>query len=121
MNSLYQINLDYLRVIAKGDEKFMATILELFIKNTPSAIDNIRRYFNASSWDDLMMEAHKIRPSFNFMGLKYLEDTARMIEQKAAKQKDITVVEELILILEKNMDRVYEQVNLELEKFNQLV
>lgn len=118
MNSHKTINLDYLRKLARGDEKFVEDVIELFIKNTPNAIRNMRKYYERENWEDLMMEAHKIRPSFNFMGTREMEEAAKAIENYASRQTELEKIESFIEKIEKNIEEVYEELKDELRKIN---
>lgn len=121
MESKTLINLDYLRKLSRGDEKFVEDVIELFLKNTPSAIRNMKKYYQNENWDDLMMEAHKIRPSFNFMGIKELEDAAKAIENNASKQSNTAQIKELLEKIEKISEYAFVQLKEELKKIGQKI
>jgi HPt (histidine-containing phosphotransfer) domain-containing protein len=115
MNDKALINLDYLRKLSRGDDKFVDDIIALFIKNTPSAIQKMKNHYQNQKWDDLMMEAHKIRPSFNFLGLKELEDAAKTIENLASEKSNIEQIGELINKIDKTIALVLIELKSELK------
>ena len=113
------INLDYLRKLSRGDDKFIEEILVLFLKNTPLALKNMKNYYQQENWEDLMMEAHKIRPSFNFLGLKDLEDAAKKIENCASQKINLDQIGEAINKIEKTIDLVYVELSNEMKILSQ--
>ncbi len=113
------IDLDYLRKLSRGDTKFVEDIIALFLKNTPLAIKNMKNYYQQENWDDLMMEAHKIRPSFNFLGLKELEDAAKNIENSASQKINLDQVGDAIMKIEKTIDLVFVELNNEMKSLSQ--
>ena len=115
MDTASLIHLDYLRKLSRGDDKFIGDILALFLKNTPKAIKSMKEYYENKNWEDLMMEAHKIRPSFNFLGLKELEDAAKTIENYSSDRSNLSQVGELISKIEKSVDIVYQELEAELK------
>lgn len=113
------INLDYLRKLSRGDSKFVEDIIVLFLKNTPTAIKNMKNHYQQQNWEDLMMEAHKIRPSFNFLGLNELEEAAKKIENFASQKINLDQIGEAIIKIENTIDLVFVELSNEMKSLSQ--
>jgi signal transduction histidine kinase/DNA-binding NarL/FixJ family response regulator len=109
-------NLDYLRTVSKGNTKFMAEVISIFMLQTPSAITNMKKYAHAGDWKSLAAEAHKIKPSFNFMGMKKTGDLAKEIEELG---KNNVQTEKIVFSIEKIEDacsKAFPELEMELKK-----
>ena len=110
------VNLDYLKSLAKGNMKFMEDVINLFIVQTPVTIDNMKIHLNNKTWQSLMAEAHKIKPSFRFMGIKELEEVVRSIEESVEKQENIDLLPGMISKIEMRCNIAFKELKEELKK-----
>ena len=109
------VNLDYLKSLSKGNTKFMEEVVSLFISQTPIAIENMKKHYETKNWQQLMAVAHKIKPSFNFMGIKRLEDFARKIEETSGNGEDHKNMPDWINTIEVVCNKAYKELKDELE------
>ncbi|HET6244316.1 MAG: response regulator [Bacteroidetes bacterium] len=112
------IDLNYLRSLSKGDDNFIKEIIMLFIQQTPVAIDNMKRHYENKNWELLMAEAHKIKPSFGFIGGIKLVELAREIENFSSKKVNSNLVSKSILDIETICNNAYEELQNELILIN---
>lgn len=82
-------DLSYLREIAMGDDAIVIETAETFIEDIPSALADMREYFEAEDWQKLQKLAHKIKPNFTYMGMDRARELILDIEQQA-KTEDIS-------------------------------
>jgi len=73
-----KINLSYLREISEGNEAFIIEMIEMFLHNTPEALEHMDECFKKKNWEELRLIAHRIKPSFAYMGLS---DTQKMLAE----------------------------------------
>ena len=83
-------NLAYLKELSDGNESFFTDFISLFLKNTPESMHELGNAITAKQWDRVRQAAHKMKPSFNYLGLKEANSIAASIEQDA---KELTGLE----------------------------
>ena len=81
------INLDYLKQRTKNNSEMILEMIEIYLKETPRIIDEIKQSRNDMNWDSLASAAHSIIPSFAIMGInKEFENMAKLIEEYSIKK-----------------------------------
>ncbi|QSE96721.1 PAS domain-containing hybrid sensor histidine kinase/response regulator [Fulvivirga lutea] len=73
-------NLKYLKSICDGDVKFMTEMIETFISNTPSTINEMQNWSDKADWEMVGKLAHKMKPSITFVGLEQAKSIIKEIE-----------------------------------------
>ncbi len=82
-------DLSYLRQMAMGDESIIIETTEVFLDDTPNALEHLQEHFANQEWDKLAKLAHKIKPNLAYMGM----DRARKLIidiEKQAKSGEIS-------------------------------
>lgn len=90
------IDLTYLKQLSNGSNEFINEMISVFMEQTPIEISNLEKYLKAKDWKSLRAIAHKMKPSFPFMGIKELESVIKLIEENAANEKNIEQLPDLI-------------------------
>jgi len=85
-------NLDFLKEISENNDQFFREFIQMFLNNTPKSIEDMKAALENSDWEKLSQAAHKAKPSFNYIGLKELSQTAGKIEEYA---KSLTRLNEI--------------------------
>lgn len=67
--SLSITDLSYLRSICDDDKDFMKEMVQTFLDNAPTIINEMQSATDKSDWNAVSKLAHKIKPSAAFMGL----------------------------------------------------
>ena len=78
-------NLDFLREISDGNVDFFKEFIQTFLDSAPESLEGFQKALESNDMDSIRKIAHKIRPSFNYLGLKDLEQTAGTLEQYASE------------------------------------
>lgn len=76
------INLDYLNEISEGDQDFIREMISLFIVNTPISLEEIRHSFEKNDFVKLKSEIHKLKSSFNLLGIEQVSQCIISIEKE---------------------------------------
>ncbi|HXC05877.1 MAG TPA: ATP-binding protein, partial [Bacteroidia bacterium] len=79
-------DLSYLNNLAKGNTAFIREMIRIFTEQTPEGIKGLREALENNEWSVLAGLAHKMKPSFAFMGIHSMKDVIESIEQNAKKQ-----------------------------------
>jgi signal transduction histidine kinase/CheY-like chemotaxis protein len=111
-------NLTYLKNISGGNKKFISEIIELFMSQTPAAIKNMRKHLQNNDYQKIASEAHKIKPSFNFLGIAELEEIAGRIEDSGRSGIDVDHISDSINTIEEVCKCAYTELIEELKILN---
>lgn len=110
------IDLDYLKQISNGSNEFIYQMISVFMEEIPNEIKNLEEHLAKKDWPALKATAHKMKPSFSFMGVKELEENIQAIETNCAEEKNL---EQLPGLIERIKD-ITDEVISELEKEKKL-
>ena len=91
-----KINLTYLKQIADGNDAFVIEMIEMFINKTPMALEEMTINFKQQNWEEVRKIAHRIRPSFGYIGMSDIQQTLVKIETLSEEHKDPEQVNSLI-------------------------
>jgi PAS domain S-box-containing protein len=89
-------DLSYLRQLSNGDNKFIGEMLNLFIEQTPDALNRMTKALEIKDWKTLGNAAHKMKPSIMFVGLKEIEADLRDLEHFASESSNIEQIPPLL-------------------------
>jgi len=109
-------NLNYLSSICNGDKVFMIEMIETFIKNTPSAVNEMEKFANKAKWYKVGQTAHRIKPSISFMGIDLLKDLIKTIENYGKESKSTEKIPALINRLSKQCQLAINELQVSLKE-----
>lgn len=108
-------NLNYLKSISPSNPKFIADMIQLFLKNAPPAIAAIKSSLPTKDWGTIQFHAHKLRSHIDCMGMsKEYTDMAQQIEEYAKQQENINSITSLSQKLETIFEKAYIELKAEL-------
>lgn len=94
-----KLDLSYLEDITAGDSEMMLEMLNLFIEDIPVQISNIEEFANSRSMAELGAEAHKLKPTTQYIGLSRMFELVKELEMigksEEYSEKITSLVEEL--------------------------
>jgi PAS domain S-box-containing protein len=82
------VNTQSLKELTGGDDVFMAEMIEIYLRNTPVMLKEIKASFKKHDFEKLKRTAHKIKSSFGMMGMSESLQIADSIEQSDEKNSD---------------------------------
>ncbi|HEX8517446.1 MAG TPA: Hpt domain-containing protein [Bacteroidia bacterium] len=83
------IDLDYLKQISNGSNEFIFQMITVFTEEIPGEIENLEKHLANKDWKALRATAHKMKPSYSFMGVKQLEEMVNSIEEFSEAKQDV--------------------------------
>ncbi len=105
------LDLSYLRDMSGNSIEFMIEMIEMFKQQTPIYISDLAQALSERNWAKVSSCAHKIKPTFAYVGREDAKNHMQIIEQNARDQKDLETLphafEELnnfIVILNTQLD-----------------
>ena len=89
-------DLSYLNKISNGDIDFIKEMIDVYMKQTPEAINNLEKYLENKDWQMLRAAAHKMKPSFTFFGLTAMDAIINSLEEYSEKEIHLELLPEMI-------------------------
>lgn len=111
------IDLSYLRQISNGSNEFIGQMITVFIEEVPIEISNLEKHLANKDYKSLRAVAHKMKPSFSFMGVKELEDNVHLIEEYSGEEKNLDQIPAMVANIKKVTDEVITELEAEKELF----
>jgi PAS domain S-box-containing protein len=108
------IDLTFLRSISDNNDQFFKDFLQMFLKNTPTSIQEMKMHYANSEWENLRQAAHKVKPSFNYVGLKNLNLLTAKIEEYAKNNSNLNEIKEMLNEIEKESTIAFKEIEVEL-------
>ncbi len=86
------LDLSYLRDMSGDSAEFIIEMIEMFKLQTPLYISDLRKAIEDQDWPRVSNCAHKIKPTFAYVGREDAKDHMQMMENNA---RDLKNIEEL--------------------------
>ncbi len=116
INTGCRINLSYLKQISDGNDEFIIEMIEIFLNKTPLALEEMNEHFKQRNWEELRQIAHRIKPSFTYIGLhdiqKALGEIERLTLDTPEEPKNVDV---LLTQVQNVSNSIFSQLRYELE------
>ncbi|MFM8432074.1 MAG: response regulator, partial [Bacteroidota bacterium] len=111
----HKINLTYLKQISDGNDAFIIEMIEMFLNKTPKALEEMNEHFKRQNWEELRQIAHRIKPSFTYIGLPDIQKALAEIERLTAdSSKEPATVSQLLGRVDTASRSVFQQLQQEL-------
>lgn len=107
-------DLSYLVSLCGDDDDFKTEMIETFLKNTPPLISDMKNYLIDSEWKKIGDIAHKMKPSFSFMGIHTAKELILTIERMGRQMEDVALIPSLVLELESICNEAFSELETEL-------
>jgi CheY-like chemotaxis protein len=89
-NDTSVIDLDYLKILSKGDEVFEKNMIRSFSVQMPEELNKLKSSIIDKNYEQICSIAHNMKSTLSFMGLNQLTPLLQQIEQECKKQNGIT-------------------------------
>jgi signal transduction histidine kinase/HPt (histidine-containing phosphotransfer) domain-containing protein len=109
-----KINLNYLKQIADGNEGFVIEMIEMFLNKTPEAMKEMNEHYHNRNWEEFKKIAHRIKPSFGYMGMPEIQQSLSKLEQLTDKELMEEEVEKALMEITTRTNFAYSQLRVEL-------
>lgn len=103
------LDLSYLREMSGDSAEFMLEMLEVFQKQTPIYMAELADAVTAKDWKATYECAHKIKPTFYYVGREDARDHMQEIERNARELKDVEGIPAAFKEAEAFVEILYQQ------------
>jgi PAS domain S-box-containing protein len=95
------VDLTFLKTRTKNNPELMTEMIELYLKQTPPLIKQLKQGLNDEDWGSVYSAAHKLIPSFSIIGIHQdFEDAAKKIQEYSGTQQHLGEIPELVTKVE---------------------
>lgn len=102
-------NLDKLAELSGGDEEFIASVVSVFLDETPNDLQSLKEAVANSDFEGIYQHAHKIKPNVDLLGMEDTRIKVLAIETQGRGDKDMTIVNTLFPDVEENIVKAMEE------------
>jgi PAS domain S-box-containing protein len=111
------VDLTFLNKRTKDNPELMTEMIELYLKQTPPLIKQMKQGLHDKDWDSVYTAAHKLIPSFSIMGIHQdSEVAAKKIQEYSGTQKHLEEIQELVLQVENVCSKACKELEEELNQ-----
>jgi HPt (histidine-containing phosphotransfer) domain-containing protein len=105
-----KIRLEYLNELCAGDMNFISEMLKTYIDETGKELRHLKEDFEQKNREGIYFLAHKLKTSFQMLGLDQLRQNTMLLEQKT-KSKDCSFeeLEEIFQFIIENGEKSLKQ------------
>jgi len=107
------IKLDYLELMADGDEDMKKTLLEMLIEELPPEITKMRQAVDAEDWEELSSVSHKMKSTMGFVGFEAMTAHNQELELLSKHEENPSRMKELVVLMEANLALVMPEIQAE--------
>ena len=98
------LDLSYLRDMSGDSAEFMIEMIDMFKQQTPLYMEELQQAVSEKNWSKVSSCAHKIKPTFAYVGRDDAKNHMQLMEHNARDQKDVetlpTALQELNSFIE---------------------
>ncbi|MCW3070278.1 MAG: histidine kinase [Bacteroidetes bacterium] len=111
------IDLEYLKQIANGSDEFILQMITVFTEEIPGEVENLQNHLKNKDWNALRATAHKMKPSYSFMGVKELEDIVHSVEEYSGNESHLEELPGMVSNIYSITNEVISELQEEKKKF----
>jgi CheY-like chemotaxis protein len=109
------VDLTFLNKRTKDNPELMMEMIELYMKQTPPLIKQMKQGLHDKDWGSVYTAAHKLIPSFSIMGINQdFEEAAKKIQEYSCTQQHLEEVQELVTLVDNICSKACENLKGEL-------
>jgi HPt (histidine-containing phosphotransfer) domain-containing protein len=83
------LDLSYLKEMSGDSPEFIIEMIDLFKSQTPIYMSELEDAISQKDWDKIASSAHKMKPTFTYVGREDVKDHMQGIEQRARDKSDM--------------------------------
>lgn len=90
MGKVYEnINLDYLNMMADGDDEMKKVMLGMLFEEMPLELERMQQECEAGNWTELSAVCHKMKSTLSFVGNPQMTEANQIMEVLSKSGEDI--------------------------------
>lgn len=86
------LDLSYLREMSGDSAEFMIEMLDTLVEQIPLYMEDLQKAVDAQDWKAVSEFAHKVKPTFYYVGREDVRDYVQVIERNAKEGVDLAII-----------------------------
>lgn len=86
------LDLSYLREMSGDSAEFMIEMLDTLVEQIPVYLEDLQRAVDAKDWKASSEFAHKVKPTFYYVGREDIRDYVQVIERNAKEGVNVEMI-----------------------------
>lgn len=116
VNTYQHINLEYLELMADGDESMKKIMLEMLLEELPVELQKMRGQLDANDWEGLKSTSHKMKSTLSYVGNEEMTVANSEIEKITKDSGDHSRLPSLMATVESQFEKIMPELVQESEK-----
>lgn len=83
------LDLSYLKEMSGDSAEFMIEMLDTLVEQIPVYLDDLQKAVDAKDWKATSEFAHKVKPTFYYVGREDIRDYVQVIERNAKEMANV--------------------------------
>lgn len=109
-------DLTYLINASDNNAGFIKQMIEIFLKQTPDFLHELRTFHDKQDWESFRKVMHKMKPTIKMMGIHELNKDVEFIETSVKQQQNLSEVSAHLSNIDTVCRASFHELQLELEK-----
>ncbi|WAC39326.1 Hpt domain-containing protein [Pedobacter sp. SL55] len=86
------LDLSYLREMSGDSAEFMIEMLDTLVEQIPLYMEDLQKAVDAQDWKAVSEFAHKVKPTFYYVGREDVRDYVQVIERNAKEGVGLAII-----------------------------
>lgn len=109
-------DLTYLINASDNNAGFIKQMIDIFLKQTPEFLQELRTYHDNQDWENFRKVMHKMKPTIKMMGINELNKNIEFIETSVKQQQNLSEVTAHLTTIDTVCKASFKELQQELEK-----
>lgn len=104
------LDLSYLREMSGDSAEFMIEMLDTLVEQIPVYLEDLQRAVDAKEWKAASEFAHKVKPTFYYVGREDIRDYMQVIERNAKEEVNVDGIPSALAEVKAELNVILQQV-----------
>lgn len=104
------LDLSYLKEMSGDSAEFMIEMLDTLVEQIPLYLEDLQRAVDAKDWKAASEFAHKVKPTFYYVGREDIRDYVQVIERNAKEGVEVDAIPSALTEIKQELDVILVQV-----------
>ncbi len=104
------LDLSYLKEMSGDSAEFMIEMLDTLVEQIPLYLEDLQRAVDAKDWKAASEFAHKVKPTFYYVGREDIRDYVQVIERNAKEGVEVDTIPSALTEIKQELDVILVQV-----------
>lgn len=110
VKSKEDLDLSYLKEMSGDSAEFMIEMLDTLVEQIPVYLEDLQRAVDAKDWKAASEFAHKVKPTFYYVGREDIRDYMQLIERNAKEGIEVDRIPQALTEIKQELQIILGQV-----------